>query len=540
MPFLKSTCPTCGKTAISKREFLIGGKTALLLECGHVIAQSQLHSSGPESIISLDGKKPYKFQEEGIKFLEAASGRALIADEMGLGKTIQALGFLALHPELCPFVAVVKKSLTVQWQHETLRWLGEDALTQIIDTPKMMILPGLKGYIISYDLLRRFVKKEEFKTPSGSTITKEVSSLLDKFGAVAPKTLILDECQQIKNTDSSRAQQVRDLSKQFECIIALSGTPIKNNASEYFSILNILKPELFPVKAKFEQNWCDSYFSGGRWKSGGIRDAELFQERTKHFIIRRERSEVMPDLPRITRNFSFSDLSEAVQAAYDKTFAEFENEYNSESEGFARDANILAYMTKMRHLTGLSKIDPTIDHVMEFLGSTDRKLTIFVHHKDVAQILFMKLKNLLSELGLADPLMLTSELSGQGRSDLVEKFKMDVRSRICIASTLAAGEGLNMQFCSDCIMMERQWNPANEEQAEGRFIRIGQLMSCVTGTYMVAVGTIDEFFGQLVERKREIVNRTLGGESVTWDQSSLMKELAEVLIAKGRRAWSLK
>ena len=43
-----------------------------------------------------------------------------------------------------------------------------------------------------------------------------------------------------------------------------------------------------------------------------------------------------------------------------------------------------------------------------------------------------------------------------------------------VASQLAAGEGLNLQTCSDCVMHERQWNPGKEEQAEGRFIRIGQ------------------------------------------------------------------
>ena len=48
-----------------------------------------------------------------------------------------------------------------------------------------------------------------------------------------------------------------------------------------------------------------------------------------------------------------------------------------------------------------------------------------------------------------------------------------------VASTLAAGEGLNLQTCSDCVIHERQWNPANEEQVEGRFIRIGQIAETV-------------------------------------------------------------
>ena len=120
---------------------------------------------------------------------------------------------------------------------------------------------------------------------------------------------------------------------------------------------------------------------------------------------------------------------------------------------------------------------------------------------------------------------------------MVKRFK-ESKSRILIASTLAAGEGLNLQFCSDAILLERQWNPANEEQVEGRFHRFGQLNN-VSVTYMIASGTIDEYFTELVEVKRGIVAATLDKKQIQWDQQSLMKQLAETLITKGRKGWSL-
>ena len=116
---------------------------------------------------------------------------------------------------------------------------------------------------------------------------------------------------------------------------------------------------------------------------------------------------------------------------------------------------------------------------------------------------------------------------------------MNGSQRILIASSLASGEGLNLQKCSDCIMIERQWNPANEEQAEGRFARIDQKSNKITATYFVAVGTVDEFFSEIVERKREIVTKTLGGEAVKWDQSSLIKELSEILASQGGKRWGI-
>jgi SNF2 family DNA or RNA helicase len=87
-------------------------------------------------------------------------------------------------------------------------------------------------------------------------------------------------------------------------------------------------------------------------------------------------------------------------------------------------------------------------------------------------------------------------------------------------------------------MLERQWNPANEEQAEGRFHRFGQV-NPVSVIYMIASETIDEYFTELVEQKRAIVSSTLDNKELQWDSNSLMQELALVLTTKGKKAWKL-
>jgi SNF2 family DNA or RNA helicase len=175
--------------------------------------------------------------------------------------------------------------------------------------------------------------------------------------------------------------------------------------------------------------------------------------------------------------------------------------------------------------------------------STSKKLVIFLHHKDVAAILTKKLTDLCAswsaEYGSA-PLTLESHHSMQERQDIIDRFQSG-KSRILIASTLAAGEGVDgiQNVCSDIVILERQWNPANEEQVEGRIERMGQLASNLTSTYMVATGTIDEFFAEIVERKRVYVANTLDGVvGLKWDESSIMKELAESLSLNGRKRWS--
>jgi hypothetical protein len=56
---------------------------------------------------------------------------------------------------------------------------------------------------------------------------------------------------------------------------------------------------------------------------------------------------------------------------------------------------------------------------------------------------------------------------------------------------------------------------------------------------MIVSETIDEFFTEIVETKRAYVASTLDNKQIQWDQQSLMKELAEILVTKGKKAWRL-
>jgi SNF2 family DNA or RNA helicase len=195
----------------------------------------------------------------------------------------------------------------------------------------------------------------------------------------------------------------------------------------------------------------------------------------------------------------------------------------------------------MRHLCGLSKVKPAIEWITDFLINVpEEKLVVFVHHKDVGKLMMANLESEICDGSVfAKPLEFTSEMSIDKRFDVIEEFK-NGSSRVLVASTLAAGEGLNLQFCSNAIILERQWNPANEEQAEGRFPREGTKASQVNINYYIAVGTIDEYLTEIVERKREYVSKTLDGQGSKWDETSIMKELADKIVSQQRQKWTLK
>lgn len=516
---IKQTCSECGKIAIEKSRISFGLSKLITLECGHVLSDEVLSQEADIAHI-LNGCTLMNYQVEGVKFLEQANARAILADEQGLGKTIEILALIKLHAkELTPAVIVVPSAVKLQWHHEIINKCGISGfLTQVIDSGKVLAAPGFDIYITTYDLLKNY--DECFKLVKDNI-----------------KFVALDECQRIKNHDTGRAKAVqkfiRDL--KIEHVIPMSGTPIENNAGEYFTILNLVAPRVFPQYATFIKNDCDSYQNGYATKVGGLKNPTLFKEKTRDFIIRRKQKDVLQDLPELSRHFYHVELDRKVHKRYAELMEELEQEYyNEDTDGFTKQGNMLAIMNKMRQVTGISKVTECVDFVTEFLLSNDRKIVIFAHHHTAEDVLEAELNKWLKDGGFAP---VTRFRSGDEFEKVGNKFR-DSASRVMIASTLAGGVGGNLQFVSDVVMLERQWNPAKEGQAEKRHHRYGQ-KNAVTVTYMIASGTIDEKLTEIVESKRATMSSTLDNEEVNWNESSLMSELATMLVTTGKKAWKL-
>ena len=328
-------------------------------------------------------------------------------------------------------------------------------------------------------------------------------------------------------------------SEPIKYVIATSGTPIKNHAGEYFPILNILRPEIFREQSEFIQRHTNSYRGGYGWKVGGLRSPTAFKELTKDFIIRRSRKEVLPDLPIIRRSYRYTSMNEVVGKQYQKeanNLTDYLLNADESSEGHSE--HILALMNKLRHLTGFAKIESVFSYVEEFLeNEEDQKLTIFHHHIDVADILAIKFK----ENQDLKVFQLKSTMNAEDRTYIIDAFKDHRGTSILLVPTLACGEGINLQFCSHAIIMEREWNPSNEEQAEGRFSRIGSTADSIEVIYPVAIGSIDELFAEYVERKRQYISEAMEGSitGISWNQSQIIKDITNKLMTGGYKPFKL-
>ena len=540
---LQEKCPVCNHTAIELSRKQIGNQILINLQCNHLLFVDVVEDSklNDYSAITFDGDnncnhqwgleknrttclkcnahKLYDFQVTGASLIEKYNGRFGLFDQQGLGKTIQALAYLKLNSSAIPFLWVTKAGIKYQHCREITRILGDSYFPQVLKKGTDKLFPGFKSYLSSYDLLKKID--------------------LSEITSIGIKCIILDECQAIMNPSALRTQALRTIVKQVDKIIPTSGTPWKNRGPEFFTVLNMLDAKMFHNYQHFINTEVGYYYQGNKLVTGGIAKPKEFKEKTQHILIRREREEVMPELPIISRHKFLVEVPKSARLAYkeeeDKLVQIFNDALLEGTEdSFETQKAMNTILMQMKQIVGIAKIPSTVELAQDFLSETDRKLTIFVHHKECARLIENQLKTYCMENYLPLPLVLSSAMSPEERFTCQEKFNGN-KYRLLIASTLASGEGLNLQSCSDCIMHERQWNASNEEQAEGRFIRIGQTSTAVVATYVHGDDTIDTILDGIVENKRIAFQASWDKEvKASFDESAVTKDIILEIVRRRR------
>jgi SNF2 family DNA or RNA helicase len=405
---------------------------------------------------------------------------------------------------------ICKANLTVQWLMEVFEW--SKIMAQRIETSKEPLhLDSFDVFIVSMDLLRDvpWAKTQVFKT------------------------VILDEVQNLKNVNAQRTKAAMEIAKKADYVWGLSGTPVKNHMAEYFPILHMVRPDLFPSESGFISEFVDHYNNGYGFQYGGARNIRTFHDRTKDFVFGYTREEVMPELPRIRRTFRFLDLEQRTNDAYRKTLVRWRDAYltkaDTAQEKFLIKGKQREEMMNLYQIVGLAKVRPTIEFMEEILDANGDKVVLFVEHIGVGDLLEQGLNKIMQARSLSPVARIRGGVSAQDSEDIAKRMRNDPLCRCLIASTRACGEGKDFSFCQQAIIVERQWNAANEEQAECRLIHPTRHDAFVDATYMVARKTMDEGHAQLVEKKREISHKAVGESVVKWDESNFMKELMELM-----------
>ncbi|XP_063048212.1 lymphoid-specific helicase [Engraulis encrasicolus] len=256
------------------------------------------------------------YQVEGIEWLRMLweNGiNGILADEMGLGKTIQCIAHIAMMVDrkvLGPFLVVAPLSTVPNWISEFKRFAPD---------LNVMLYHGSQP---ERDVLLKEVRRS--KGPMKMTpvvITSFEIAMIDrkKLQRFQWKFLIVDEGHRIKNLNCRLVRELKMLSTDNKLL--LTGTPLQNNLSELWSLLNFLLPDVFDDLKSFE-SWFDiDSISTGEAEDIVANEKEqnvlsMLHQILTPFLLRRLKSDVTLEVPPKKEILVYAPLTQKQEALY--------------------------------------------------------------------------------------------------------------------------------------------------------------------------------------------------------------------------------
>lgn len=460
----------------------------------------------------LKGLRPY--QVDGVHFIIKKHGRALIGDEMGLGKTIQAIGYCKLNPENRPVLVICPASVKLNWEREIYKWTGETSI--IISGRKPQPLKRSKWYIANFDILATQEVDAQGK--------KKLTGWIKEFEKISLTTIIVDECQKIVNEKTIWTKAVKYLVKRLKTeLIALSGTPIKNRPSEFYTILDLLNPNLFKSRWDYNFRYCDPKHNGFGWTFKGATNIEELNEIVSTVMIRRLKKDHLPELPPKQRSVVPMELNSKQLKEYEQASADFMDWLgNNQTAGIQSEGLIEA----MKQAAYVAKRNAVMSWLSDFL-ETGEKLIVFAWHVKVIEDLMTQFKDIAVKID--------GSVSAEKRQAAIDRFQTDPNCQLFVGQIIAAGSGITLTASSSVAFVELGWTPGDHEQAEDRIHRIGQTADSVNIYYLIAQGTVEDDIMELLEEKYVALKHVLDGDAngVLFGDSA--KSIQNELIQKIRR-----
>ncbi len=458
--------------------------------------------------------RPY--QKQGVAwlgFLRANGFGGILADEMGLGKTLQTLAFLNSLPKPgapatnLPHLIVCPTSLVFNWVAEAKKF-----------TPDLKIL-ALHGP----DRHARFrdIAASDIVVTSYALIRRDA----EKYRGLEFDTVALDEAQHIKNRQTQNAQAVKAVKAKHRMV--LTGTPLENSVLDLWSIFDFLMPGYLGTAKDFRERYEQPI--------ARAKDAQAqsrLARRLRPFMLRRLKKEVAADLPAKLEQVSFCELTPDQRGVYQQVIEASRKEVLEAVgvQGLAKSRLVvLTALLRLRQvccdlrLLKLENVKPAnASGKLDLFGELLEEV-IDGGHRVLVFSQFVGMLTLLKER-LAEERIDFCYLDGSttNRADVVERFQADASIPVFLISLKAGGVGLNLTGADTVIHFDPWWNPAVEDQATDRAHRIGQTR-VVTSYKLITRDTVEEKILTLQNRKREVIQATLGGEeeftaSLNWEE----------------------
>jgi len=459
--------------------------------------------------------RPY--QQRGFEWLtrnaELGMG-SIIADDMGLGKTVQVICLLLYYKNRGTLtknkaLVVVPTTLISNWEREIARFAPSLSVYAYHGSDRNSEFKKFDVIITSYGLIR---------------------NSFEVFEKMKWQLLVIDEAQNIKNHSTEQTKAVKKIKAEIR--VAMSGTPVENRLSEYWSIFDFANKGYLGSFNSFNEDFAKPIHF-----NHDVARVKHFRRITAPFLLRRLKTDrsIISDLPDKVENNHYTSLSANQAALYqnmvDQTITQIQ-----ETEGIERRGLVLKLMMALKQIgnhpfqylkqgkkeISLSGKSLLLLELVESIIENEEKVLIFSQFKEMGELL----SEFITQSTNERPLFLHGGCSRKQRDEMVDKFQ-DGHNQVFILSLKAGGTGLNLTAANHVIHYDLWWNPAVEAQATDRAFRIGQKKN-VQVYRLINKGTIEEKIDNMIQEKRALADLTVAtGE--TWLGNLTNDDLKELV-----------
>lgn len=442
------------------------------------------------------------YQLRGLAWLDLMTSLGLggcLADDMGLGKTITVIALHLKRARTEPTLVVCPASLLGNWQREIERFAPGVPVRRFHGPDRS--LAGLSGGFVL--------------TTYGTMRSAAPTLAGQPWGMV-----VADEAQHVKNPYSATAKALRTIATPAR--VALTGTPVENNLSELWALLDWTTPGLLGPLKSFRARHARAVENGEDDQA-----AERLARLVRPFLLRRKKSDpgIVPELPPKTETDHPVPLTREQAALYEAVVRESLLAIET-ADGIARRGLVLKLLGALKQIcdhpalylkeAGASVGDALaarsgklalLDELLDTLLAEDGSALVFTQYVGMARLITAHLT------ARAVPVdLLHGGTPVPERERMVDRFQSGA-TPVLVLSLKAAGTGLNLTRAGHVVHFDRWWNPAVEEQATDRAYRIGQTQP-VQVHRLITEGTVEDRIAEMLQVKRALADAILGsGES---------------------------
>ena len=419
------------------------------------------------------------YQAFGARYV-LTQKRVLLGDEMGLGKTIQALAVMShLHARdpASRFLIVCPASVMINWCREIAKFSSVE--------PHL-----LHGKYMETSFL-------QWEKKGGAAVTNyesmgKISGRINN--RLTMRLLVIDEAHYIKNPQAQRTKNIRLLEDESERILMMTGTPLENKVDEMCELIGFIRPDMVKeVRA-----------------SAGMRHVPAFREMLAPVYLRRQRDQVLSELPPLTQEEEWCSMTAQDAAAYsipvmDRNFTGMRRVsfLQDDMRGSAKARRLLELCSEAREegrrVVIFSYFRETIRKVYEMLAENERDAALRAFSPDGVSAADSQISDF-RKGGYFVGVITGSTPAGE-RQDLVDRFAQAKGGGILICQVQAGGTGLNIQSAGIVIFCEPQIKPSLTAQAISRVYRMGQVQNVLV-FHLLCEDTVDEAVMRILDQKQ--------------------------------------